>query len=410
MSAVALARNIDDGGRWAAIAIGCTIPVSVALDNILLLVVLACWLAGGNYTRKWTALRDNRVAQCALALFALLLLGLLWGEQPARDARDYLLKYLDLAFIPLFIYYFRDPVTRRRGLLAMAITLAAILALSFLVKAGILGPGNGIHGSQQSPVVFKFRVTHNFFMAFGAYLCTWLAMMAPAGSRSRLFWGALALLAAINVVFMVEGVTGYLTLCALGLLLAATLLPLRVTIAGCLAVPLLAAALLTLPGPLSERAAVLVQEIKSWQPGVAARDSSAGLRIEFYRNTLDIIADHPLAGTGTGGFPSAYAARVAGTDMLPTRNPHNEFLHIAAQLGLIGLAALVLLFIVQWRVSRQLPTAAETGLARGLVVAIAVGCLFNSMLLDHAEGLFFAWLSGLLFAGLPQNQAQESTA
>jgi len=23
------------------------------------------------------------------------------------------------------------------------------------------------------------------------------------------------------------------------------------------------------------------------------------------------------------------------------------------------------------------------------------------MLLDHAEGLFFAWLSGLLFAGLP---------
>lgn len=410
MSAVALARNIDDGGRWAAIAIGCTIPVSVALDNILLLVVLACWLAGGNYTRKWTALRDNRVAQCALALFALLLLGLLWGEQPARDARNYLSKYLDLAFIPLFIYYFRDAVTRRRGLLALAATLVLVLGLSFLVKTGYLPYGELIQGSPLSPVVFKFRVTHSFLMAFGAFLFIWLAVAAPPGSRDRLIWGLLAALAAFNVTMMVEGATGYLTLCVLGLLLGATLLPRRLAVAGIIMAPLLAVTLLALPGPLAQRAAALAGELQSWQPGVAARDSSAGLRIEFYRNTLDIIADHPLAGTGTGGFPSAYAARVAGTDMLPTRNPHNEFLHIAAQLGLIGLAALVLLFIVQWRVSRQLPTAAETGLARGLVVAIAVGCLFNSMLLDHAEGLFFAWLSGLLFAGLPQNQTQESTA
>jgi hypothetical protein len=29
---------------------------------------------------------------------------------------------------------------------------------------------------------------------------------------------------------------------------------------------------------------------------------------------------------------------------------------------------------------------------------LVVGCLFNSLLLDHTEGLLFAWLSGLLFA------------
>jgi hypothetical protein len=29
-----------------------------------------------------------------------------------------------------------------------------------------------------------------------------------------------------------------------------------------------------------------------------------------------------------------------------------------------------------------------------------VGCLFNSFLLDHTEALFYAWLSGLLYAGL----------
>jgi hypothetical protein len=32
---------------------------------------------------------------------------------------------------------------------------------------------------------------------------------------------------------------------------------------------------------------------------------------------------------------------------------------------------------------------------------MVVGCLFNSLLLDHAEGLFFVWLSGVLFAAVP---------
>jgi hypothetical protein len=33
-----------------------------------------------------------------------------------------------------------------------------------------------------------------------------------------------------------------------------------------------------------------------------------------------------------------------------------------------------------------------------------VGCLFNSFLLDHTESLFYAWMSGLLFAGLRPRQ------
>jgi O-antigen ligase len=410
MNAAALSCRIDNAGRWAAIALGCAIPVSVALDNLLLLIVLACWLAGGNYTQKWAALRDNPVSRCALLLFGLLLLGMLWGDQPARDARDYLLKYLDLAFVPLFIYYFRDPMTRKHGLLALAGTMMLVLQLSYMVRMGLLPQSDLIYGVPHSPVVFKYRVTHNYLMAFGAFLFAWLAIAEPAGSRTRIIWGVLALLAAINVTLMVEGATGYLTLGALGLLLAATRLPRRIAIASFIAAPLIVAALLAVPGPLAQRAATLTGELQAWHPGVAARDSSSGLRIEFYRNTLDIIADHPVAGVGTGGFPATYAARVQGTDMLATRNPHNEYLHIAAQLGLLGLAAMLLMFVVQWRVARQLPSALESGLARGLVLAMAVGCLFNSMLLDHAEGLFYAWLSGLLFAGLPRHQPEEGHA
>jgi uncharacterized membrane protein YccC len=44
-------------------------------------------------------------------------------------------------------------------------------------------------------------------------------------------------------------------------------------------------------------------------------------------------------------------------------------------------------------------TPLERDLARGLVIAIAVGGVFNSLLLDHTEGLLFAWLTAVLYAG-----------
>jgi uncharacterized membrane protein YccC len=46
----------------------------------------------------------------------------------------------------------------------------------------------------------------------------------------------------------------------------------------------------------------------------------------------------------------------------------------------------------------MLATPLSRHLARGLILTIAVGCLFNSWLMDHTEGLLYAWLTGLLFA------------
>lgn len=398
MSLSGMAIRIDRGGRIAAIALGAAIPCSVALDNTLLLLVLLCWLAGGSYREKWLVLRNNPVAWFALLLAGFIFAGLAWTDPSATAPWKTALKYIDLAFVPLFLYYFRDAKSRHLGLMAFAGMTLLVLMLSFMVKTGHLEYGDLISGAPISPVVFKFRITHNFLMAFGALVFAWFAY-TDRGIYTRLIWAALATVAAGNVLFMVEGATGQLVLAAMGLSLALTLLSRRIRLLALLAAPLIATALLIIPGPIAKRANVFKQELTQWQPGVGQRDSSAGLRMEFFGNTAAVIADNPLSGVGTGGFPVAYADKVKGTSMLATNNPHNEYLMITAQVGLVGLCVLLGLFITQWRVAKKLPSQMETGIARGLVIAMAIGCLFNSFLLDHAEGLFFAWMSGLLFAG-----------
>jgi len=388
----------DRFGSYSVAALGCAIPVSVAADNLLLLVILICWACGGNYGDKWRTISDHPISRAAAALFIIIVAGMLWSIDKA-SASGIALKYLDLLFIPLFIYFFRDEKNRRLGLMLFCGTLILALLLSFLLKTGLVPQSDLFTGSAASPVVFKFRVTHNFFMAFAAFMFAWLAMGAGGNRLERCLWGILSIIAAINVLFMVEGATGYVVITALFALLALKKIDRRGLAILLSVLPAVFFLMLSTDNPLSRRVAQLEQELKTWQPGVGQRHSSSGLRLEFFGNTASIIAERPLLGVGTGGFAAAYAKQVAGTDMLPTVNPHNEYLMITAQTGLVGLVAMLALLIVSWRCATWLPTAMETGLARGLVIAMAIGCLFNSFLLDHAEGLFFAWMSGLLFAG-----------
>ena len=402
----AVTTQAGRAAQWAAIGLGLSIPISVALDNVLLAIVLACWLASGAWRAKWDAVRGNPVALAALALFGLLAIGTLYGESSPGDARFYLGKYLDLLFIPVFAFVLRDAGVRQRALYALAASLALVLAMSYLIRAGLVPPLPGLIGKPHYPVFLKHSLTHNLMMALGAFLFTQLALVA-ASRQMRLLWGTLAAAAAINVTIMVPGATGYLVLGLLALYLGYVWRGWRGL--GCMAGAGVAAVLVlaSIPGPFQQKIKQTQREIAEWKPGRADLQSSIGARLDFYRNSLAILREHPVAGVGTGGFPKAYAEQVRGTDAYLARNPHNEYLLTAIQVGIAGVFALLYLFWTQWRMAPRLPTPLDCQLARGLVLMMAAGCLFNSLLLDHTEGLLYAWLTGLLFAGLQSGEAKN---
>ncbi len=387
--------------QWAAVALGFSIPISVALDNVLLAVIAVCWLAAGAPRETWRLARDNAVALAALALFALLLLGALYGESGPGGAAAYLAKYLDLLFIPVFAFLFRDPVQRRRALHALAASLALVLLVSCLIAAG-MPAAKPLLGSPDNPVAFKQYLTHGILMAYAAFLFAELAC-ANASRMARLLWSAAALAAAVNVLFMTQGRTGYVLLALLALCLGYGRGRWRGLAIAVLAVAAVYASLALVPGPFQHRLGLGAGEEATSQARESARVSSAQ-RLEMYGTSLEIIREHPFFGVGTGGFPKAYAERASGNFIPDSRNPHNEYLLIAVHLGLPGLAALLCLFWMHWRLAPRLASPLECQLARGLVLAIAAGCLFNSLLLDHTEGLLYAWLTGVLFAGLQSRQ------
>jgi O-antigen ligase len=393
----AVRRGAGTSTLWLATLFGITIPVSVAADHIVMVLFLVAWLLSGRLAPVARAVRDVPVAAAATLLLALLFVGGLWGPGTTAEYTHYLGKDKELLFVALWLPCFVEPVWRRRAIGALILLIGVMLVVSYASAFRII-EHVGVDRGPDNPTVFKNHITHNYLMAFGAFLFAVQALSPALTAAWRWVFAGAAALAAVNVLTMVQGRTGYVVLAALAVYLVASRLRWRGRIVMVLAGVLAVAGLFTLSATFRDRIDRTVSEAREWEPGTNSM-TSIGQRLTFYSTTVGMIARRPLIGAGTGGFEAAYIEQVQGTATPPSKNPHNQYLLVTGQLGVMGLAAFVGLLIVAWRGAVRLPTALEQDMARGLVLAMATGCLFNSLLLDHTEGTLFCWLLAVLYGG-----------
>jgi len=393
-----IARKAGELAKWTAVLIGTSLPLSTTLDGILLGLMVVLWLLGGNFRVKFTIIRKNPVALAALVMCGITVLGLFYGhvdKETLSDVKAFLL-------IPLLITLFQEERFRRYAWWGFLASMALTLVLSYLIFFHLLPGIQADKMLQDRPgTVLVGSIAQNFLMAFTTFLLATKARFAETRFLKAMF-AFFSLLAAINVLFMVPSRTGQVVLVVLMGFYLFEWLRWKGVIVASLMIVLVAGVLYGMPtAAVHIRMSQAFQEYGEWQPDHAARiDSSTGVRMEFYHNSLKIIRENLLFGVGTGGFAGAYQRQVRNSPMVATDNPHNQYFLTAIELGLIGLGMLLILFVIQWRMAARLPLGQERVVAHAMLLAIITGCLFNSFLSDHAEGLFYVWATGILFAGL----------
>jgi O-antigen ligase len=382
---------------WLMVATFAVLPFSAKAANVTALLELVLWLLEGGLKEKWAAIRSNPVAWLPLLYFLFLCIGLLWtsdldwGLHIIKKARRFL-------FIPVFISVAaKHPKAFRFGVYGFIASTAVTAVVSLGVASGLI-PIFG-KATTESPSPFVYHTSYAPQLAWATYLSLALMLFDTTISRGfekSLFGvGGVILLA----LFMNIGVAGYAAaLMLLGLLVLQwkknILLP-------ALAVVLLAGSAYWFSPSVHRRVDQNIQEVINVFEGTASQEdvtegavenTSLGPRMVFWGNTWQLIKQHPLLGVGTGDFPTEYEkvrAERTPNHWEEVNNPHNMYLMVWAQSGLVGLLIFLGIFAALFaRSLRQ--TGLEAKLTTGLICFMLLIMLSDAYMQLNNTSLLFA--------------------
>jgi O-antigen ligase len=365
--------------RAARLLLLAIVPVLFVSTSLTVGIEIALYALFALSRTLRTRLRSSMAspAAVALAIFSIILvLGALHGPAPwperwgaVNGSRKLLLFFLGIAV-------FDDEKAKEVFLSSLLWLCAVAVSLSYVslvvpITYEQLGDG----------IVLKDHAIQGLVFATGVAVALWF--------KPSVWRAVLAALLAINVAFVGTGRVGYLALAIVGAVLG-------VRRGGRWRWLALACIAVVVSSPLvHDRVALGLNEMEHVEQ--SPTQTSMGWRLVMWRNAVELIGEHPIFGVGTGSFETAYRAQVrgeAGWKSDPTNDPHNQYLKLWAEQGIVGLLAFGSFIVAVAFTENRF-----RDLNLSVLLAWCAASLFASYFSRFVEGRFIFLLLGVLAAG-----------
>ena len=390
--------------RWAlAVTVACMPlfvvryrigPIPTTLLENLVLITIALYALGRYQTREWHPARTSLEIPIALLLIA----GIV-GIAISPDHLGALGIYRAYFIEPVAVFYIaidlvRTPQQFRVILLGLAIgaTIFALMNLGAwaiaLAHHQVIQTGDAPEALYTSPNAVAMYLEPPLAIAAG------FGLYADNGRDRRIAIACLVFVLAA-VVFTLSR-AGLLTLTVLALVAIITMPQRRLKLALLGGAVLGAIAVLQIP---------YIQTRFFRQLDPTYNQNTFEGRLQIWSDTLHMLRDHPILGAGLRAYTQVMAPYVS-THRIPELYPHNVYLAMWSEVGLLGLAAFVaLLVMLLWRGWRGLYRAHD--FARPLLwgtsaafVAIAVHGFFDTPYYKNDLAVEFWIVAALEIAAL----------
>jgi O-antigen ligase len=367
--------------KACAIATIFFIPLSNSLTTIFSLLCLVCSVLSFD-KQKISYLLQHPLTKCVLLMLACYLVGIVYTVGTSADVLQALRKSGRLLYIPILLLLFNKAQWRQHAVFAYVAGVFVMVA----AKIGI------------EPLLFKDSIFTSLFIVYALFI---LGHLSFDNTSSRWFTIPSMLMFTYYLMFINVGRTGQVLLFLLYALFCWQRFGFnfKKQAIAILCLAALVTVTIMIPSSFSRRQAIAATEVQNFLRNSTApiAESSMGLRMTFAQNAMQLVKLKPIFGWGTGGFPQAYAQTFPDSfnNSTNTVNPHNQYLLTTVELGLVGIACLIYLFLrlfYEFWISKD----HNAKLGVGLVVAVGIGCLANSWLLDFASMYMFVVLAGVL--------------
>jgi len=382
---VRLARVAD----WLAVGVAIAMPWSISISQIL----TAAWLVALIPTLDVAAMRrELRSAAGGLPvlLWLMALAGMLWANVPWSERFAGLEGFHKLLVIPLLLAQFRRS---ERGVFVVCGFFASCTAL-LVASWGLMVLWK--LWSVYVPGKIPGLMVKDYIAQSSEFLICAFGLLGYAADRWREKHGRLAvatlLLACLflaNIFYIAPGRTAIAIMPLLLLVFGFRYFRWKGVLAACLAGAVMAAAAWAASPLLRARVLASFAEVQAYENTDAI--SSSGIRLDIWKKSLGFVAAAPVIGHGTGSIPDQFhrVAVGAGVAGMEADNPHNQVFAVAIQLGLIGAATLLAMWLAHLALFRVPGLIAWIGIV--IVTQNIASAPFNSHLFDSFHGWLYVF-------------------
>ena len=379
-------------GAAALVAIGSFTGAAIAniAAAVMLLAFLAAPSCGQRVSRAWR----QPLGRATVVLLMVVLSATLWSVAPFDVALKAWTGWRNFIWLFIALAIFETRASKL-GFAAIFVTAAAAAAIASFF-AFDFGPAQA-QSDVAGGIILRNHVTQGMALTIGALLSLVLAKHSRRGSWQQWTCGAAAILMAANVVFVTYARSSYVALAVTLIVAALGMSRGRARLAALATLVAMACVVLWASPLINQRFERGLQEIR--QAGDSAEITSMGIRPVMWQMTAVIVREAPLFGHGLGSFPEQYrrvvTQRYSGWRATLTADPHNQYLLILAETGLLGLLVFAWFLVSALRQPVDGPFRVVGG---ALLLAWCVTSLFSSHFHTFNEGHLIAIVLGVCLA------------
>jgi O-antigen ligase len=389
--------------QWLTALLAFALPLSTSAITVLALLILLLWVFEGRFAEKFVKIKSNPVALSVLGLLAVLVIGLTWSPDVPAGLEVIAARW-KLALLPVFLTAV-DTSSPRRYLYFFVAGVCVAMTMTYLAWFDILHYADvtSTHLTKKNS-----HVVYNPLLAFSLYLVLHEAIWGGYKRRKQIGLFILASVMTFNM-FITEGRIGQLAFFILLIVLLFQFFSknrMKAVLAVCIVVPTLFIGGYKLSPSFQNRIDNACMEVQQFKQNP---DTSVGLRLLFWQNTIAIIKRHPVLGIGTGGFAIAYYWH--NWELSPwhiaTDNPHNQYLLVTATVGIPGITALFLIFVTMFVQAWKMDDRYQR-IRFAFPLFFLTIMLTESYLKVYETAFLFSLFSAVLFAKTLQNNHESS--
>jgi O-antigen ligase len=389
---------------WVAVAVAASLPWSTSLSGILIAIWGACIIPTLDLrSLRWAVAVP--AAAIPLALFAYGVIAMAWGGASFEDQWGSIKPTLRFLAFPLLFIQFRRSDRGMWVLGGFLVSCTVLLAVSFLLAAWpvYVRPNNAYPG-----VPIKDYIIQSGEFLICAFALAHLSISAWREHRQRAAaaLAALAIVFLLNIAFVAVARSTIIIFMVLLVIIALQRFAWKGTVAVLVAGAVFAGLAWITSSHMRARVYSTLREVQEYRFQDEA--TSAGVRLEYWRKSIQLIAAAPVFGHGTGTVLDLFrglASKGSGASSEVTDQPHNQTFQIAIQLGFIGAALLWSVWISHLFMFRGGGVAAWLGV--GVVVQNMVSGLFNTYLLEFTLGWIYVFGVGVLGGMMFRQRASD---